>query len=310
MMGYGLTMRPSRRRSGHPGFTLIEVLVVVAIIALLIAILLPSLQKAREQARRVVCGANMKTCSQAMFFYGASNSDYFPYDHSQAPANTSGLSTLGINIWEFFHRYVQKGTPGPFTNWSKCPWVARVTGIQPNTYYAWLEWYTCPNDKYYHTSHLKRTLPGGTTDIEYMLSYSVSLDIAYVRDPSSVSLLKAIRKMSSVKPPSAKMLITEVGDDVLGMTRTPWEKRDRNGDNAPLAPDNQIGFQIQHKGSGSGGANIVYMDGHVQYHSALLGSPPWYGLPPANAATFEAVALWQSGPLKGQPITDRAAPVP
>ncbi|QNN25314.1 prepilin-type N-terminal cleavage/methylation domain-containing protein [Planctomycetales bacterium ZRK34] len=42
------------------GFTLIELLVVVAIIALLIAILLPSMEKARETARRVACGSNLR----------------------------------------------------------------------------------------------------------------------------------------------------------------------------------------------------------------------------------------------------------
>lgn len=51
------------------GFTLIELLVVVAIIALLISILLPSLSRAREQGRRVVCAASLRSISQGAALY-------------------------------------------------------------------------------------------------------------------------------------------------------------------------------------------------------------------------------------------------
>ena len=61
------------------GFTLIEILVVVAIIALLIAVLLPSLQRAREQSRRVTCGTNLRTCYQALMFYAQASSDFLPW---------------------------------------------------------------------------------------------------------------------------------------------------------------------------------------------------------------------------------------
>jgi len=42
------------------GFTLIELLVVIAIIALLMALLLPALERAREQAKRIICLNNLR----------------------------------------------------------------------------------------------------------------------------------------------------------------------------------------------------------------------------------------------------------
>jgi prepilin-type N-terminal cleavage/methylation domain-containing protein len=60
-------MESVRRRK--TGFTLIELLVVVAIIALLISILLPSLKRAREQAKTVVCMANLKSIVTSSLIY-------------------------------------------------------------------------------------------------------------------------------------------------------------------------------------------------------------------------------------------------
>ena len=60
-------------------FTLIELLVVISIIALLIAILLPALQRARKQARAVVCQANLKQWAATMALYTEDNEGHLPY---------------------------------------------------------------------------------------------------------------------------------------------------------------------------------------------------------------------------------------
>ena len=62
-------------------FTLVELLVVISIIALLLAILMPALQKARDQAKRVICKANQHQLGIGFGAYGTDNRKY-PLGHA------------------------------------------------------------------------------------------------------------------------------------------------------------------------------------------------------------------------------------
>jgi prepilin-type N-terminal cleavage/methylation domain-containing protein/prepilin-type processing-associated H-X9-DG protein len=66
-----------RKNRSETGFSLIELLVVVAILAILVSMLLPSLSRARELARRAMCGSNIRQLALANTIYAASNQNHY-----------------------------------------------------------------------------------------------------------------------------------------------------------------------------------------------------------------------------------------
>ena len=76
---------------GGPGFTLVELLVVVAIIAILAALLGPALARAKGAGRKAACLSNLRQTGVAIHGYAFDNEGQIPYGPT-APPYTSPAS--------------------------------------------------------------------------------------------------------------------------------------------------------------------------------------------------------------------------
>ena len=254
---------PKRESGIHlTGFTLIELLVVIAVIAVLMAILLPALQRAKEQAKKVICSNNLKQIATSLHMYGNDNDAKLPLNGAgnwlwdvaysttdyiiatggdkhtfYCPADPTKTADM-MNLWQFSQNASPEAKPGdiaePKTNRSQ---QFRVTG------YFWMM----------DTENGRSYQPEGIPEKKWVTTLNC-------KKPMETELVLDATLSTSGNPETASFI------EVQGGTWSRWQIFDRT---------NHL-----RQGDRPAGANIIFIDGHLDWRQfdemEVRVSPPYH----------------------------------
>ncbi len=203
-------------RRNSQGFTLVELLVVIAIIGILVGLLLPAVQAAREAARRMSCGNNLKQIGLATLNYESAT--------QRLPPSLCIDLTSGGGGWSAHGRIMPYLEQGNFYDqidlsigWSQQPVVSRFR----------VPVYFCPSDP--KGDELRDTSSTGSTSGIHLFptTYGFNAGTWFVYDP------RTNRGGDGITYPNANMKLGNITDGtsntLLAAEVHAWTAYTRNG---------------------------------------------------------------------------------
>jgi prepilin-type N-terminal cleavage/methylation domain-containing protein len=247
-------MSINQKRS-KKGFTLIELLVVIAIIALLLSILVPGLKKAKEVARAAVCRSNLHTLSLAWISYAGNNRELL-VGADNGYRKEDWLDKTGQpSMYSANYEFTWPGTMEDLA-------LERERAIQAGNLWSYmdnLDAYKCPSHKTKPTIEQLKMYPRVPQD-ERKDSYVI---VGTLNGYSvwAGGKLQVYTRMSQVKSPSQKLVLTEQHDP-RGVNQGSWAWQYTVEDVGQGTIYNPEPLMLWH----SGGQSWAYGDGHAEIY--------------------------------------------
>ena len=200
----------STATAARPGFTLVELLVVIGIIALLIAILLPSLSRARENANRVKCLSNLRQIAIAEVQYCNDNKGYF--------GSASRGADQHMEDFIYWQQPSSTWDPTVYNNINRRDLDSGALVKYMGRHFVAATW-QCPSDDV--TAHIQLTSYYGSTPVNFNYSYSYVMnfilsDKVGIASPDAIAWMSGqIAQLHRVHSPSSTIMFLEESERTI-----------------------------------------------------------------------------------------------
>ncbi len=278
------------------GFTLVELLVVIGIIALLISILLPALSKARDNAVRIKCLAQLRQLGQMVFVYAANNRGHIPIGAMELSATTANLNEEYITD-EMYTALGFKDIEDAQGNWNGLPlnpvWVCPANPVPiTNPVIQWLplQYGGCG----FAANTISAKYGGITTSFAYC-GVGINLPNLATATNQTGALGAGGSFVKNYSAVSLNFWSGNPSQQVLFADKVAWHY--------------QLGFIVNHgikrylNNPVTSGENEIYADGHgawVDLSRSILLNPGQAEGPPTAAST-PVISYPQTFPLPSNP---------